>query len=327
VDVLSDIVCCSRFAGPEIAREKSVVKEEIFQCMDDPDDRVNELFSEQLWGGHGLGRPILGTVETLDALDRDAIYEYFRARFRPDLLVVTATGDVEHDRVLELVTRQFDPPAGDLRALSGEPEPFEPTVRHEVNADLQQLYLSLGTRGVAYGDASRYPLVVLHTLFGGGMSSRLFQSVREEAGLAYSIYSTVDFHRDCGALSIHLGVSPARGRESIALVRKEIDRLREEGPSADEVEGARAQIRGSLMMGQESVSNRMYQIAHDEIYAGQYIEPREQLARVMAVTHDQVVEAARTFLKPERFALTALGPAPGGPLDPRDWEIASTAAA
>ncbi len=319
VDVLSDIVCRSAFADGEIAREKSVVREEIFQCADDPDDRVTELFAEQLWGAHGLGRPILGTVETVEGLDRDGLCDYFRARYRADQLVVSAAGDVEHDRVLERLAVLFDPPAGEPRELSQAPGAFAPYVRHEANEDLQQLYLALGTRGIAYGDADRFALVLLHTLLGGGMSSRLFQSVREEAGLAYSVYSNVDFHRDCGGISIHLGVSPARGRESLARVRDELERLAAEGPAADEVEAARAQVRGNLLMGQESVSNRMYQLAHDEIYAGRYVPAEEHLERVLAVTHADVARIASRFLVPGRFTLTALGPTPGGALTERDW--------
>jgi predicted Zn-dependent peptidase len=167
----------------------------------------------------------------------------------------------------------------------------------------------------------RYPLVVLHTLLGAGMSSRLFQSVREEAGLAYSVYSATDFHRDAGQISIHLGVSPERAREALARVRTELEDLMSAGPGEAEVDAARAQLKGGVLMAQESVSNRMYQIAHEEIYAGRYVPVEEQVERVLAVTRDDVVEAARRFLKPEQFALTALGPAKGQPLTAKDWPV------
>jgi len=319
VDVISDIVCRSRFTPVDVEREKSVVREEIFSCEDNPEDKVSDAHAEQLWGRHGLGRPILGTVETVEGLDPDLLHDYFRRRYRADHLVVAASGAIEHDRVAELVEAHFEPPADAPLPLSEPPPPFTATVRHEAREELQQLYLSLGTRGVAYADRMRYPLVVLHTLLGAGMSSRLFQSVREEAGLAYSVFSAVDFHRDAGQISIHLGVSPGRGREALARVRTELEKLVREGPAESEVEAARMQLKGGVLMGQESVSNRMYQIAHEEIYAGRYVPAEEQVARVLAVTRDEVAGAARQFLAPDRFALTALGPANGASLTAADW--------
>jgi predicted Zn-dependent peptidase len=143
--------------------------------------------------------------------------------------------------------------------------------------------------------------------------------VREEAGLAYSVYSAAEFHRDSGLLTIQLGVAPERGREALARVRQELEALREHGPTPDEVDAARQQLRGSVLMGQESVSTRMYHLAHEEIYCGRFTPPEEQVERVMAVTVDQVARIAREHLDPERFVLTALGPAPGGPLARDDW--------
>ena len=321
VDVISDIVCRSRFAPTEVEREKSVVREEISSCEDDPEDKIGELLAVQLWGDHSLGRPILGTLETVDGLDREALRDYFRRRYRPENLVVAATGALEHGRVEELVDRHFTPPDGERLPLSGPPPAFAPSVRHEVRPGLQQLYLSLGTRGLPYADERRFAMVLLNTLLGGGMSSRLFQSVREEAGLAYSVYSVADFHRDSGMFSIHLGVSPERGREALARVRDELEQLSADGPPEAEVEAARGQLRGSLLMAQESVSSRMYQLAHDELYHGRYIPTEDQVARIVAVTRDEVAEAAREFARPERFALTALGPAAGELLGERDWPI------
>ena len=154
------------------------------------------------------------------------------------------------------------------------------------------------------------------------MSSRLFQSVREEAGLAYSVFSMADFHRDAGMLTIQLGVSPERGREALARVRTELEKLRDEGPAEDEVESARSQLKGSILMGQESVSNRMYRLAHEEIYRGGYTTPGEQVREVLAVTREQVSALARRLLRPDQFSLAAIGPAPGGELGAADWPVA-----
>jgi len=322
VDVLFDLVGRPQFAPAEVEREKSVVREEIFACEDNPEDKVNDLLAAQTWPDHALGRPILGTVETLDRLDAAALRGYFESRYRAEQLVVAAAGALEHERVLELITQHQRPPDGPRLPLSGGPPAFTPAVRHHVRDDLQQLYLSLATRAVAYTDDDRYPLAVLNVLLGGGMSSRLFQSVREEAGLAYSVYSALDSHRDAGTLSIHLGVSPERGVEALERLRLELERLRDEGPTEDEVSMGRQQLYGSVIMGQESVSNRMSHLAQEEIYRGRYVPPEEQVERVRSVSHAQVTALAGRYLSPGRFGLTALGPAPRGALSEAAWPLA-----
>jgi len=311
VDVLADIVCSSRFSEPELSRERNVVREEIRAAEDSPDDSVLEMLSSQVWGDHPLGRPILGRTETLDVVNPDTVRSYFASRYRPEQLLVAGTGDLDHDVVVDLVARHFRPPAGAARPLSDGPPAFEPNQRHERREDLQQLYLSLGTRCVAYGDPDRYPLVVLNTLFGGGMSSRLFQSVREEAGLAYSVSSSTEFHRDGGMLSIHLAVAPEQGEEALRRVRHELDDLVANGPREDEVESAKAQLRGSLLMGQESVSNRMFHMAQEEIYAQRFTDVDAIVAKIDAVTREDAAAMAKRYLVPGGFAVAALGPREG----------------
>ncbi len=321
VDVVADIVCRSRLAQPEVDRERSVVREEILAYEDNPEEKINDLLAEQVWGGHALGRPILGTAETVTALTASELRDYYARHYRPELLMVSAVGPLEHDAVAELVERHLRPPAGEPVALSGPPPPFRPTVRHEPR-DLQQLYLSLGTRGVPYADPLHPALLVMNTLLGGGMSSRLFQGVREEAGLAYSVYSVLDFFRDAGMVSIHMGVLPERGREALKRTREELERLRRDGPTEAEVEAARLQSMGAVVMDNESLTARMMMLASEEIYRGRYTTLDEQIARVLAVTRDEVVAAARAYLDPARFALAALGPVHGRPLSADDWAVA-----
>jgi predicted Zn-dependent peptidase len=322
IEVLFDLVGRPRFAPAEVEREKSVVREEISASEDNPEDKINELLSARIWPGHALGRPILGTVDTIGALDAQALRGYFESRYRAEQLVVSAAGGLDHERLVSEVERWHSPPSGPQLELDTAPPAFEPAIEHQVRDDLQQLYLSLGTRALAYQDAERYPLVVLSTLLGGGMSSRLFQSVREEAGLAYSIYSAPDFHRDGGMLSIHLGVAPERGREALQRVREELERLRRHGPDEAEVATGRQQLLGSVVMGQESVSTRMSHLAQEELYRGRYVGPDEQIERVTAVTRDQVAALAERFLDPSRYALVAIGPARGAPLTETDWPVA-----
>jgi predicted Zn-dependent peptidase len=318
VDVLADIVCRSTLAPEEVEKEKSVVREEILSYEDNPEEKINDALAEQVWGGHALGRPILGTAETVDALTPAHLHDYHARRYRPEHLLVSGVGPLEHERVAELVEAHFAPPSGEAMPLSLAPPPFRPSVRHQEH-DLQQLYISLGTRTVAYADAGHPALAVLNTLLGGGMSSRLFQSVREEAGLAYSVYSVPDFFRDAGMLSIHMGVLPERGREALKRTREELERLRHDGPDDEEVAAARRQLKGAIVMDNESLSSRMIQLAHEEIYRDRYTALEQQIERVLSVTREQVTEAARRYLDPSRFALAALGPAPGGPITAVDW--------
>jgi len=324
VDVLADVACRSKLTPSDVEREKSVVREEILSYEDNPEEKINDVLAEQVWGGHALGRPILGTAETVDALTPGQLRDYHARRYRPEHLMVSAVGPLDPEQVADLVEAHLSPPSGEAMPLSEPPPPFQPSVRHE-ERDLQQLYISLGTRGIPFADDAQPVLSVLSTLLGGGMSSRLFQSVREEAGLAYSVYAVTDFFRDSGMLSIHMGVLPERGREALQRTREELERFRRDGPDEEEVAAARRQMKGSVVMENESVSSRMIQLAHEEIYRGQYSALEEQIDRIMSVTRDQVAEAARRYLDPARFALTALGPAPGGLIGPADWPIDTAA--
>lgn len=323
VDVLADILCHSRFAPEDVTREKDVVREEILSCEDNPDDKIGELLSAEVWGGHPLGRPILGVTETLDGLTSPDLHGFVASRYRGDQLMVSAAGGLEHNQVCDLVERHFTPPSGEAPVPSGPPPEFRPRAQHVERTDLQQLYLSLGTRGLRYEDPNREALQILHTLLGGGMSSRLFQSIREDLGLAYSVYSALDFHRDAGMVTIHMGVSPSRGRESLARLRHELELLRREGPTEDEVSSARQQLIGGIVMGEESVSSRMYHLAHDELYCGRLIPGIDLVERLKGVTREQVAAAAHQFLDPTQFTLVALGPVEGGPLSAGDWPTAS----
>ena len=231
-------------------------------------------------------------------------------------MVVAAGG--HHDQLVAECARGFTTPGGTAPVLDAAPAAHAPSVRHEEN-ELQQLYLSLGARGLGYGDPERYPLIVGETLLGGGMSSRLFQRIREDAGLAYSVFTSLELLRDGGSFAIHLGVSPEKGREALRLLREELDRLLAEGPDADEVEAAKMQLKGSVVMAQESVSSRMYHIARQELYLGHHTSSETQVARILAVTRDEVRDVLARYVRPERFSLTALGPAPDGPLTAADW--------
>jgi predicted Zn-dependent peptidase len=322
IDVMADIVCRSRLAPEDVEREKSVVREEIFAYDDNPEEKVLDQLAEQLWGDHGLGRPILGTAETVAALTPDRLRATFARRYRADQLVVAATGGLEHDRLVDLVQQHFSPPGGAEAPLSSAPGGFAPRVIHNP-LDVQQLYVTLAARTVPDLHPDRYKLVVLNAILGGGMSSRLFQSVREEAGLAYSVYSSIDFYRDAGAIVIQMGVSPERAREALQRVRLELDRMRREGPSEAEVDDAKNQLVGNLLLDHESVSARMFHLGGEEVTRRTFTPTDEVVERVRLVTHAQVCEIASLYLDPAGFTLVALGPTEGKPLDSNDWPAAS----
>jgi len=324
VDVVSDIVCHSRFDPTELEREKGVIREEILSYEDNPEAKVADQLSEQLWGDHALGRPILGTVETVSDLTREWLVGEFTRRFRAEDVVVVAVGGLEHERLVDLVSQGFALPTGTIPGRDQGPEPHRPSVRH-VASDLQQVYLSLGARGLPSSDPGRHALRVAETLLGGGMSSRLFQRIREEAGLAYFVSTSLDFLRDGGAIGIDLGVSADKTREALRLLREELELLLANGPDADEVEAAKMQLKGSIVMGQESVSSRMYHVARQELQLGAHISTEEQLAQLMAVRRDGVVESLRSLMRPERFSLAVRGPTDGAPIGAADWPTADGA--
>lgn len=324
VDVVADILCRSRFDAAEIEREKSVIREEILSYEDNPEERLGDQLAAQVWGDHPLGRPILGTLESVGSFTGDVLRDDFASRYRGDQLVVAAAGGLEHAALVDLVARHFAPPDGPAPVTSAVSAPVAPTVRH-VEDDVQQLYVSIGARALPFGHPRRYAMIVLETLLGAGMSSRLFQRIREEAGLAYSVYSALDFLRDAGIVSVHMGVSPERGRQALALLREELARIVANGPDADEVESTKRQLHGSIVIAQESVTGRMYHMARQELYTGTYTPPEHQVERILAVTREQVADLAAEYLRPERFALGVLGPAPGGPIGESDWPVDAAA--
>ena len=320
VDVLADIVCHSRLAPDDVEREKSVIREEILAYEDNPEEKVLDLLSEQLWGDHGLGRPILGTTDTVGGLTPDALRGCFARRYRPDQLVISATGGLEHDALVALVGRHFAPPDGEPAALSRVPERLPARVSHH-DADVQQVYVALAAHGVPDVHPDRYPLVVLNSILGGGMSSRLFQSVREEAGLAYSVFSALEFYRDTGALVVQMGISTERAREALALTRRELEKLQREGPTHEELDDALGQLTGNLLLEHESVSARMFHLGGEEILRGTYTSTDEVVTQVQAVTHAQVCDVATRYLSPGTFTLVVLGPSPQGALGEQDWPL------
>ena len=307
VDVLSDIICRSVFSPKDVEKEKKVVVDEIRAMEDTPDDEIHDIFASVVWRGHSLGRSILGSRETVTGFTRDDVTGYFSKNYVAPNVIVSVAGKFDYPSLLDLVGRSFTLPGGPApsedSAVPGYARATDITEKK-----LSQEYFCVGTRGVSYSHELRHPLLVLNVAMGGGASSRLFQRVREEEGLAYSVFTYADFLRDSGIFCASAGVDPGSTRRALDVVLEEFDKALESGLSEAEVRSAKEQLKGSLLLGLESMSNRMTRLARSEIYYGRYVSVDELVAMIEAVDARAAQKAAELVLGRERLSLVALGP-------------------
>jgi predicted Zn-dependent peptidase len=306
VDVLSDIVMRPAFSREDIEREKKVVLEEIKMVEDTPDDLVHELFTESFWHGHPLGRPILGTKETVESLTQDALRSYFTTAYSSPNLIVAAVGNIEHARVLDLVMRAFEGLPSTSEPIADEPPHVVPAILIR-NKELEQSHVCMGTSGYQQDHADRYSSYVLNTILGGSMSSRLFQNVREKRGLAYAVFSGLSAYRDTGSMTIYAGCANDAVGELIDVVIKELRRMKDEPLPAVELQRAKDHLKGSLMLNLESTSSRMSHLARQEIYFDRQFSLDETLEGVERVTPDDIQRVARDLVADGALAATVLG--------------------
>ena len=306
LDLLADIFTQSTFAAEEIERERSVIVQEISQVEDTPDDYVHELFNLAFWPGHPLSRPIAGTAETVSRLGRDDFLRFLEARYRPDRVLIAAAGALTHDALLAVADRHFGVLAGSAaRVDGGPPEPRAGVSVHEKR--LEQVHLCLGTPGIAQTDAERYAAHLVNLALGGGMSSRLFQEIRERRGKAYTVYSFLSSYCDAGYTGVYVGTSAEWTREVVEVIRGELARVARDGLAPDELLRAKNQMKGSLLLGLETSDSRMSRIAKNEIYFGRDVPLEEVAAGIDAVTNDDVLRVSRRLFRPDALALTVLG--------------------
>jgi len=306
VDVLSDIVMNPAFSAEDIEREKKVVLEEIKMVEDTPDDLVHELFTENFWADHPLGRPILGTKETVESLTQDGLRRYFQGVYTAPNLIVAAVGNVEHARVRELVERAFAKlPTTSEPIVDGPPRVFPCTIIR--NKELEQSHVCLGTAGYQQDHEDRYSSYVMNTVLGGSMSSRLFQNVREKRGLAYAVFSGLSSYRDAGSMTIYAGCANDAVSELIDVVIAELRRMKDEPLPQAELQRAKDHLKGSLMLNLESTSSRMSHLARQEIYFDRQFGLDETLEGVERVTSDEIQRIARELFGNDGLAATVLG--------------------
>jgi predicted Zn-dependent peptidase len=312
VDVLSDLVTAPAFATEEIEREKKVVLEEIKMVEDTPDDLVHEIFAASLWPEHPLGRPILGQPQTVSALTPDILRGYFSDAYVAPNFVVSAAGNLEHERVRDLVSTAF----ARAGALGGHIVEGPPTTAADViirTKDLEQSHVCIGGPGLSHGDDDRYVAFAVNTMLGGSMSSRLFQNVREKRGLAYSVFSSLSSYRDTGAITVYAGCANDAVHELIDVVMAELRRLRAEALTPGELQRAKDHLKGSLMLSLESTSSRMTHLARQEIYGDVGESMDDILAAIERVTDADVTRVAHRLFPPGALGLTVIG---GGTPEP-----------
>jgi len=304
IDVICDLVTSSVVRAADVDSERGVVLEEIAMQLDDPTDVVHELFATTLFGDTPLGRPVLGTVQSITAMSRPAVAGYYRRRYRPQDMVVAVAGNLDHDAVVRDVQAAFagaglldgDAVPSPPRAGSGVLRAGQGAVAQVIRRPGEQANVVLGVPGVSRRDERRFALGVLNAALGGGMSSRLFQEIREKRGLAYSVYSYAEQYSDTGLLGVYAGCQPRRTEEVISICRDQLADVAEHGITPDELTRGKGQLRGSLVLGLEDTGSRMSRIGKSELVHGDLLAVSEILERIASVTLDDVRAVAAEVL-------------------------------
>jgi predicted Zn-dependent peptidase len=307
LDVLSDMFLRSTFDAQELSKEQKVILEEIKMYEDSPDELIHDVFLQTMWSGSSLGEPTIGFADSVVRVTPDDLRAHMRSHYAPNSVVVAAAGNVKHERFVELVVEQF---AGfDGACTLPEPEgPATTPAVHVRHKDGEQAHVIVGTRGVDVRDERRYALSLLDTILGGGMSSRLFQEIREQRGLVYSVYSFQAAYRRAGLFGVYAGTSPENVQPCIDVILEQFARVRNAPIDAAEFALAKEHIKGSLTLSLESTSSRMIRLGRNEFALGRQVSPDEIERRIDAVTADDVAQLARELLLGENLGLCIIGP-------------------
>ncbi len=307
LDIVSDLVLNPVFDVADIARERGVIMEEIKMDEDNPDYLVHEIFTQNFWKDHPLGKPILGTKETVKRFERESVLDAYAHRFAPGNIIVSAAGNLDHDRFVELVRSHFE----HMKPMTNGFHSSTPKISSRIilrnKKALEQVQLCIGVPAHPIAHEKRHAGYVLNTLLGGGMSSRLFQNIRERQGLAYSIYSDLNPYRDTGCLAVYAGTSLASASKVVQSVVSEFRKLKNESVPDEELRRSKAQLKGSLMLSLESSTSRMSNLARQEMYFDRFYDLDELIEKIEAVTAEDLNSLASEFFRPESVAVTALG--------------------
>jgi predicted Zn-dependent peptidase len=307
VDVLSDMVLHPVFDGKEIVRERGVILEEIKMDEDNPDYLVHEIFTQNFFKDHPLGKPILGTKETVRRFSQEAILDYYGGKFAPGNMIISAAGNLDHKEFVELLRERFEQlPPGTNGWHDTPPKPNSRIILRNKKS-LEQVQICIGVPSYSISHERRYVTYVMNTLLGGGMSSRLFQNVREKQGLVYSIFSELNPFRDAGMLSVYAGTSRESAGKVVKAIVNEFHQLKSAPISEEELKRAKDQLKGSLMLSLESSTARMSNLARQEMYYDHFIGMDEIINRIQAVRVEDLLKSANELFQPELIAVTVLG--------------------
>jgi len=306
IELLSDIFLHSTFPQEDIEKEKRIIKEEIKLVEDTPDDYIHDLFNQTIWGNKGIGQPVLGRRETVKSFTREDLISHIRKYYGTKDVVISCAGNFDHESIISMLNKSL----GSLRRGS-EPEKG-PTSHFQskvevFHKELSEAHVCFGVEGIPQTSEDHYSLFALNTIYGAGVSSRLFQEIREKRGLAYSIYSFVSSYYDTGIWGVYAGVSRKRVGEVAELIIKEMHDLKSTLTEV-ELQRSKNQLKGNIILGLESTSSRMVNIARQEIYHGRYYSPKEIMKEVDSITLGHIQTLAEKLIKQERFSLTVYGP-------------------
>jgi predicted Zn-dependent peptidase len=306
-DILADLVLDPKFAADDIAREQSVVLEEIRMTQDNPEDLVHELFTQNFWHPHAIGRPILGTPETVSAFTRDTLQTWFKQSYAPNRMVITAAGHLTHAQLVDLVGSRFSKlPRAEDGFTDPKPVP-SPHITLRTKSELEQVHVCLGVPSLPLTDRRRFTVSVMNNILGGGMSSRLFQNIRERQGLAYSIFSDLNAYRDTGALSVYAGTSLDTVGKVVQSVLGEFRKMRDEPIEAEELRRAKDHLKGATLLALEGSGARMSNLARYHMYFDRHFTPKELIAMLEEVTVEDVQRIAQELFQPGRIAASVVG--------------------
>ncbi len=314
IDLLADLFLHSRLDPAEIDRERTVILQEISQSEDTPDDYIHDLFNLHYWPEHPLSLPVCGTSGTVQGLTREHFVDFLAARYRPDRLIIAAAGDLTHEALEAWAVRDFGHLGG--TAVPVDTAPPRPTRGiFSVEKPLEQVHLCVGIPGVAQDAEERYAAYLLNTALGGGMSSRLFQKIREQRGHAYSVFSFLTSFRDAGYLGVYVGTAAEWVEDVMTVITRELRDLAREGLRADELARVKNQLKGSMLLGLETSDSRMSRVAKNEVYFQRDFPLAEVAGRIDATTNDEIVRLAAQLVRPEQMAVAVLGDLNGRRVD------------
>ena len=306
-DVIADLVRNPLFKKDDIEKEKGVILEELKMEVDNPEYLLHEIFSSNFWKGHALGRPILGTKQTIRSFDREKVESFYRQFYVPSNILITAAGSLDHEKIVEMVGEKF----ADLKPRkpiqrAKPPQPHAPLVFRDKNS-LEQVHVYVGVPSIEIAHEARFACFILNAILGGGMSSRLFQNIRERQGLAYTVYSELSMYRDAGCMLVYAGTSQRNAGKVVESIARELRKLADERVTEDELRRSKDHLKGSYVLGLESTSSRMANLARQELYFNRFFSLDEMPERVENVTAEEVQALAQQFFDPKRMAVAMLG--------------------